>query len=146
MDERDRKIISILQKNGRITLSEISKNIGISSMGIKKRIDKLKNNNLMKVKALLNTKKLEVVTAVVAMEVESAKALEKCSLRSQEGIRRFEVFPIQEIQCDSFLDLNVVPEKISKNAPCRVYCGDCHRYKEDRCLGCPSTKFYRGKL
>ncbi|GEM_PF-6179476 len=36
MDERDREIISILQNNGRATLSEIAEKIGLSSMGRKK--------------------------------------------------------------------------------------------------------------
>ncbi len=188
MDEKDRKIISILQRDGRATLSMIAEEIDLSAMGAKKRLDKLLGNGAVKIKALLNTENLGIITAIVAMELESAEALErmlerfkncprvlkffittggynlfalifaedyhslesvsleKCSLRSQEGVRRFEIYPIQEIQYDSFLDIDVIPEKDRETAPCGVYCGDCRRYRDKRCLGCPATKFYRGKL
>ena len=188
MDEKDVKIISILQKDGRTTLSEIAGMIGLSSMGAKKRVDKLVAQNLIKVKSLLNTEKLNIITALVAMELESAEALEKllerfkdcpriikffittggynlfalifaedyhslesvslekCSLRSQKGVRRFELYPIQEIEYDAFLDINVVSDKSLEYAPCGVYCGDCKRYEQERCLGCPATRFYKGRL
>ncbi len=188
MDDMDRKIISILQNNGRATLAKIAERVGISSMGVKKRVDKLEGAGLIKIKASLNIEKLEIVTALIAMELESAEALEKmlerlkdcprvvkffvttggynlfalifaedyhslesvslekCSLRSQEGVRRFELYPIQEIRYDGFLDVRVVAEKNLEYAPCGVHCGSCRRYEQRRCLGCPATKYYRGKL
>ncbi len=187
MDERDRKIISILQENGRTTLSEISKKLGMSAMGVKKRVDKLEKENLMRTTAILNVEKLEILTAILAMEVESSEdlenvlgkfercpriikffvttggynlfaliwaedlhslesvTLEKCSLRAQPGIRRYEVFPIQEMHYDPFIEIKVVADKLDA-APCGVDCGSCSRYKAEKCLGCPATKFYRGKL
>lgn len=187
MDERDRKIISILQRNGRATLSEIGKEIGMSAMGVKKRLDKLEKGEI-KISALLNVEKLKIITAIIAMEVESSEALEnllkkfencprivkffvtiggynlfalifvedyhslesisleKCSLRAQPGIKRFEIYPIQEIYYDSYLDIKVVADKDRETAPCGVFCGECRRYVVDKCLGCPATKFYRGKL
>ena len=187
MDEKDRKIISILQRNGKTTLSEIAKEIGMSAMGVKKRLDKLEKEKI-KITALLNVEKLKIITAIIAMEVESAEALEKllkrfencpriikffvttsgynlfalvfaedyhslesislekCSLRSQPGIRRFEIYPIQEIYYDSYLEIKVVADKSRKIAPCGVFCGDCKRYETNKCLGCPATKFYKGRL
>jgi len=188
MDERDREVISILQENGRATLSEIAEKIGLSSMGAKKRLDKLQNNELIKIKALINTEKLKIITAIIAMELESAEAiekmvekfkecpriikffvttgsynlfalifaedyyslesvsLEKCSLRSQEGVKRFEIYPIQEIHYDGYIDIKVTSKKDREYAPCGIFCGDCKRYETNRCLGCPATKYYRGKL
>jgi len=73
-------------------------------------------------------------------------SLEKCSLRSQEGVRRFELYPIQEIHYDGYLDIKVVSEKDREYAPCGIFCGDCRRYETNRCLGCPATRYYRGKL
>jgi DNA-binding Lrp family transcriptional regulator len=188
MDEKDRKIISILQNNGRETLSKVAREVGLSNMGAKKRIDKLIDKDVIRVKALINTEKLDIKLAIIAMELESSSALEKmlerfkecprvvrffvttgsynlfaivfaedyytlesislekCSLRSQEGVRRFEFYPVQEIHYDPFLDLKVVPEKTLEYAPCGVYCGDCRRYLDNRCLGCLATRFYRGKL
>ncbi len=187
MDDKDRKIISILQENGRATLSEIAKEVGLSAMGAKKRLKKLEDNGI-KISALLNADKLRIILAIAAMEIESSDALEKllekfrdcpriikffvttgsynlfailfaedfhslesitlekCSLRSQPGIRRFEIYPVQEMYYDSFVHLKVIPEKKEGEAPCGVFCGDCRRYEAERCLGCPATKFYRGKL
>ena len=187
MDERDRQIIAILQRDGRATLTEIGEEVEISVMGAKKRVKKLQDSEIIKVRALLNAEKLKIVTAVIAMEFESYEAiektlerlkecpriikffvttgsynlfalifaedyhslesvsLEKCSLRAQEGVKRFEVFPVQEIQYDSFLDIKVVENK-KDTAPCGVDCGSCRRYSSNRCLGCPATVFYRGRL
>ncbi len=187
MDEKDRKIISILQRNGKATLAEMAEEVGLSAMGVKKRLDKLEKEKI-KITALLNVEKLKIITAIIAMEVENAEALEKllkkfencpriikffittggynlfalvfaedyhslesvsiekCSLRSQPGIRRFEIYPVQEIYYDSYLDIKVVADKSREIAPCGVFCGDCMRYEVKRCLGCPATKFYRGKL
>ncbi len=186
MDDKDRKILSILQRGGRVTLSEIGREVGMSAMGVKKRLDKLRD--AVKTSALINVEKLNVIVAIVAMEVESAEALkrilekfrecprivkffvttggynlfaiifaedyhslesvslEKCSLRSQPGIRRFEIYPVQEVHYDPYIEIKVVAEKHRDFAPCGVYCGDCTRYLEGRCLGCPATRFYRGKL
>lgn len=187
MDEKDRKIISILQRDGKATLSKIAEEVGLSAMGVKKRLDRLKKGDI-KITAMLNTERLKIITAIIAMEVENAEALERllkrfrecpriikffvttgsynlfalifaedyyslesvslerCSLRSQPGIRRFEIYPIQEIYYDSYLDIKVVPDKKRDFAPCGVFCGDCKRYEARKCLGCPATRFYRGRL
>jgi len=188
MDEKDRTIIAILQKDGRAKLSEIAKQVGITVMGVKKRVEKLYKSKIIKSKALVNTRKLNIMTAIILMELKNAKSLEKiikkfekcpriikffvttgrfnlfalvfaedyhslesislekCSLRNQEGVMRFEFYPIQEIHYDPFLDIKVTPNKNRDIAPCGVYCGTCNRYKDYRCLGCPATKFYRGNL
>ncbi len=77
MDEKDRKIISILQSAARPTLAEIGEAVGMSAMGAKKRIDRLVGEKIIKPTALLNVEKAGVLTAVLAMEVESSEALKK---------------------------------------------------------------------
>jgi len=136
---------------------------------------------------MTNVEKAGILTAILAMEVESIDALEKllkkfekcpriikffvttggynlfaliwaedlhslesvtlekCSLRSQPGIRRYEVYPVQEIHYDPFLEIKVVADKVDL-APCGVDCGSCGRYAARKCLGCPATVFYRGKF
>ncbi len=185
MDEIDRKIISILQRDGRAKLQSIAKETGLSTMGVKKRLEKLIKNDI-KIKALVNVK--NVILAIVAMEIEDADSLreiiekfrdcprivrffvttggynlfaiiwvedfhtlesvslERCSLRAQRGIRRFEIYPVQEVHYDPFIDIKVVADKELEEAPCGVHCGTCVRYTENRCSGCPATKFYRGKF
>ncbi len=187
MDEKDRKIVSILQRNGKATLSEIAEELGMSAMGVKKRLDKLEKGKI-KLSPLINVEELGVIIAIIAMEVESSEALqkllerfrecprilkffvttgsynlfaivyaedyhslesitlEKCSLRSQPGIRRYDVFPVQEIHYDGYMDVKVVADKALNIAPCGVFCGNCRRYASGKCLGCPATRFYRGKL
>jgi len=55
MDETDKKIITLLQEDGRATLQEISQHIGLTSMGTKKRLEKLQKNKTIKIQALINT-------------------------------------------------------------------------------------------
>lgn len=186
MDDKDRKIISMLQQSNRPTLFEIGDAIKMSAMGVKKRIDRLERENLIKPTTMLNVEKLGILTAVIAMEVESSEALEnllkkfqkcpriikffvtmssynlfaliwaedlhslesvtleKCSLRAQPGIKRYEVYPVQEMHYDPFLEIKIAEK--GNTAPCGVDCGSCSRYKAEKCLGCPATTFYKGSL
>ena len=40
MDNTDKKLVSILQENGRTSLSEIGKTLGMSHVAVSKRLDK----------------------------------------------------------------------------------------------------------
>ncbi len=188
MDEKDRKIISMLQENGRTPLSKIAEVVGFSVMGVKKRVEKLEKSGVLKIRSMLNVEKLGIKLAVLAVEMENAEAiekaierfrecprvlrffvttgsynlfalviaedfntlesmsLEKCSLRNQEGIKRFEIYPVQDVYYSPYFDINVIPEKTRETAPCGVYCADCNRYNSERCVGCPATVHYRGIL
>ena len=189
MDEVDRKIISQLQLEGRTTLEELGKMTGYTSMGVKKRIDKLLEGEVIKVSALLNLKPLNLCAAVVLLEIESADAMqrlldrfrdcprvvhifttlggynlialvvaedqetlesismEKCSLRSSEGIRRSEFYPIGNIHYSPFLAIREhLTHKEKTISPCNVDCIPCQRYNAKKCVGCPATTHYRGTL
>jgi len=188
MDEKDRKIISMLQEDGRTPLSKIAEAVGFSVMGVKKRVEKLEKKGILKIRSMLNVEKLGIKLAILAVEMESAEAvekaverfrecprvlrffvttgsynlfaliiaedyetlesisLEKCSLRNQEGIRRFEIYPVQDIYYSPYFDINVIPEKTLETAPCGVHCGSCTRFNTERCVGCPAMKYYRGIL
>jgi len=56
IDETDYKIISMLQKNGRITNAEIARTINVSKPTIRNRLDRLINNHVLKIVAVLNPK------------------------------------------------------------------------------------------
>ena len=189
LDDVDRKIISQLQKDGRTTFQELAKLVGFSSMGVKKRVNRLLEKDILKVSALLNVKQLDLQAAVVLIEIESSEALErllerfkdcprvvnifttlggynlialvvaedqdtlesisveKCSLRSSEGIRRSEFYPIGNIHYSPFLPLREhLTHKERTTAPCNVDCRPCNRYKAQKCVGCPTTTYYRGTL
>jgi DNA-binding Lrp family transcriptional regulator len=189
LDEVDRKIVSKLQLDGRTTLQELAKNIGYTSMGTKKRLQKLRDQNCIQVSTLLNSFSYKLSPAIIMMEMETAEAMqhlldrfrecprvinifktmggynlialviaedkdtlesisvEKCSLRSNEGIRRSEFYPISDIYFSPFLPVREhLTHKDKGISPCNVDCRSCSRYQNNKCVGCPSTHYYRGTL
>jgi DNA-binding Lrp family transcriptional regulator len=189
LDDVDRKIISQLQQNGRTTLQDLSKIIGYTSMGTKKRLEKLLKNGTIKVSALVNPDALKLHPAIVMLEMESAEAMqdlierftdcprvihmfktiggynlialvvaenqdtlesistEKCSLRCSKGIRRSEFYPISDMCFSPFLQIREeLAHKEKTVTPCRVDCVPCHRYENQKCVGCPTTSHYKGPL
>jgi len=189
LDEVNRKIVSKLQLDGRTTLQELAKNTGFTSMGVKKRLQKLKDHNCIHVSALLNPFSFKLSPAIVMLEMENAEAMqnlldrfrecprvinifktmggynlialviaedkdtlesisvEKCSLRSSEGIRRSEFYSISDIYFSPFLPVREhLAHKDKGVTPCNVDCRPCSRYQNNKCVGCPSTHYYRGTL
>lgn len=189
MDEIDRKIISQLQINGRITLKELAQIIGYTSMGTKKRLQKLLDQKTIQVSALINPTQLKLLPAIVMLEMESAEArqtlidrfkdcprviqifktmggynlialvvaenqetlnsisMEKCSLRSNAGIRRSEFYPIGDINFAPFLQVREhLTHKDRTVTPCNIDCRPCSCYKDQTCVGCPAASYYRGTL
>ena len=92
MDEIDRKIISQLQLNGRSTLQELSKTIGFTSMGTKKRLEKLLKNGTIKFTALINPDSLKLHPAIVLLEMENAEAMQDLLNRFEECPRVIQIF------------------------------------------------------
>jgi DNA-binding Lrp family transcriptional regulator len=86
MDDVDRKIISQLQADGRTTLEDLAKITGFTSMGTKKRLERLIKQGIIKVSALVNPGALKLHPAIVMLEMESAEAM-------QELLNRFEQCP-----------------------------------------------------
>ena len=76
MDETDRKIIAALQENGRVSLTELGKKLGLSHVSVRKRLEKL-SKDLLKVSAGLNAEKLSFYLAIVCAEVETPKRLQE---------------------------------------------------------------------
>jgi len=189
LDDIDKEVISRLQVNGRATLKRIGEGLGLTSMGIKKRMDKLLKQGFIKISASLNLEKLGLHAALIFLEVEDgesrrnilerfrecpriiyifnalsgynmislsiaedqdtleSESMEKCSLRSQEGVRRSEFYPISNVNYEPFLNVRWhLACKRNSIAPCKVDCESCERYTSHKCLGCPATKHYRGPL
>lgn len=189
LDEVDNKIISNLQKNGRMKAAKIAEKVGFSSMGIHKRIKKLITKKAMKISADLNPFFFNLSPAIVMLEMEDANAMnnllirfkdcprvvkifktvggynlvalviaenkdtlesisiEKCSLRSNLGVRRSEFYPISDILFSPFIPIREsLTRKGKEKTPCNVDCSSCQRYKDEKCVGCPATSCYRGTL
>lgn len=189
MDEKDRKIIVQLQRDGRTSYEKLGEIIGFTSVGAKKRVKKLLDKGMIKISALLNAQKMELNAALVMLETESADAMrkilekfkncprivhmftslggynlialviaedqdtlqgisiEKCSLRTAEGVRRSEFYPIGEIDYSPYLLIREhLAFKSRAVAPCMVDCRSCERYASLKCVRCPATHYYRGSL
>ncbi len=92
MDEKDKKIITLLQEDGRATLQDIAKHIGLTSMGTKKRLEKLIKSDTIKISALVNPNVLKLHPALVMLEVESAEAMQQLLERFKDCPRVIQIF------------------------------------------------------
>ena len=92
MDEVNRRIISGLQLNGRATLDDLAKRTGYTSMGVKKRLQRLLEQNALKVSALINPFYFKLFPAVVLLEVESAEAMQNLLARFRDCPRVVQIF------------------------------------------------------
>lgn len=189
LDEIDWQLITELQLNGRKTYKELGKKIGFTSLGAKKRVDKLLKKGIINVSALVNTDSLNLCLALIMLETESAEAMrkiierysrcprvinvfttmggynlialvmaenqttlesesvEKCALRSGEGIRRSEFYLIGRVHHTPFLPLKAgALHGKGDVAPCGVQCNGCQSFIERKCVGCPTLSYYRGPL
>ena len=77
MDDIDKKLVSILQKNGRTSLSEIGKNLGMSHVAVSKRLDKLVQAELVKVTAGVNAEYLDAKILFMGLETEDMDVAER---------------------------------------------------------------------
>ena len=75
-----------------------------------------------------------------------SEAMEMCSVRSCDGIRRSEFYPINDVDLP-FLPLRCCTSiKKEERAPCGVNCQDCTSFQKGKCVACPSVKYYKGPL
>jgi len=76
-----------------------------------------------------------------------SESMEKCALRSGEGIRRSEFYLIGRVQHYPFLPLKTDTLKEKGDVtPCGVQCKDCPSFQDKKCVGCPALSYYRGPL
>lgn len=90
-----------------------------------------------------------IIALVVAENKDTLESIsiEECSIRSEKGIRRSEFYPVRDVHYSSFLPIREhLTHKDLTAAPCGVDCTLCERYTSEKCVGCPSTKHYRGSL
>ena len=76
-----------------------------------------------------------------------SESMEKCALRSGEGIRRSEFYLIGRVHHYPFLALKADALKEKGDiTPCGVQCKDCPSFQDEKCVGCPTLSYYRGPL
>jgi DNA-binding Lrp family transcriptional regulator len=78
MDDIDKKLISILQEDGRKSLSDIGKELKMSHVAVSKRLDKLvKKEKMVKVTAGVNSERLDMKIFFMALETEDMDVAER---------------------------------------------------------------------
>lgn len=92
MDRVDREIISQLQFDGRATLEELAARVGFTSMGVRKRLQKLIGLGAIQVSALMNPFSFKLFPAIVLMEMESAEAMQNLLERFKDCPRVVQIF------------------------------------------------------
>jgi len=92
LDRIDRKIIAQLQLDGRATLEELAKNVGFTSMGVKKRLRKLLQQGAIQISASLNPFFFKLFPAIVLLEMESAEAMQNLLERFKDCPRVIHIF------------------------------------------------------
>jgi DNA-binding Lrp family transcriptional regulator len=70
LDSVDLQIINKLNRNGRISLTELAEDIKLSRVAIANRIEKLIQNNILRVRTSMNLEKLAYNTLIVRLQVE----------------------------------------------------------------------------
>jgi len=188
LDDIDKKLVSILQKNGRTSLSEIGKDLGMSHVAVSKRLDKLVQSELVRITAGVNAEYLDTKVLFMGLETEDMEVAERiqakymdcprllmyapvtgrynvfavmvaedtwslesiigtCSMRTEPGVRRSESWFGNAPISPKYLQVDLAPGNSNSSvSPCGRDCGACKRYTADKCVGCPPTSVYKGKL
>ena len=75
MDELDRKIIALLQQDGRASNAQIAREVGVSEGTVRRRLRKLLDEEVVRVVAVPNLEKLgTTTTALIGMQTGPGKS------------------------------------------------------------------------
>ena len=184
---RRKKLVELLQADGRMSLTALGRALGISHVGVRKHLDKLLSSGLVKVGASIDPRLLGARLLVFLCEVEHKRlvsmldtlrrcprvallttlvgpynlmavlvaerpGVEKvmslgfCGIRRMEGIRRSELYVVQDLLYPEALPIRVSVEKKAEETPCGLYCASCDFYAREECPACPATRWYKGPL
>ena len=90
LDEIDKKILEMLLMDSRTPLSHISKEVGISSPAIRERINKLKDEGIIKgFSTIIDYKKLGLsLTAFIGLSMDDSKCCQEDVFTELENIPR----------------------------------------------------------
>ncbi len=182
LDESDRKILSMLSENPKISQAELSEALKISQPAVSLRMRKLEEKGVLAHLIGTDIKKSELFLAKVDITTNQVdqllKILDKCplylncfltsgkhnmtclmlgenvkSIMSCVDSRLRQNLPAENIEFDLIVTPTrpmIVPIKPQaerkKLSPCGADCSVCNFYTSDKCLGCPGSIYYKGKL
>ena len=168
LDDVDRKIISLLQDNPTLSQNEIAEIVNLSQPSVSARIKKLKKQGLLAYNVGVNIKKAGLHVAEIeigkddevdciqicpyilgVIETEDTRRIyivgEEFSSLESIARKRFgkeEIKPILSAKPDF-----IMPLRMNNSEECKYCeCGECKYYINGKCLGCPLSKYYKGKL
>ena len=72
LDKMDFDIINILLQDGRRSFAEIAQKIGLSSVGIKNRVDRLFKQDIVEIRGLINVEKFYSMSANIGITADNA--------------------------------------------------------------------------
>jgi len=80
-DDTKKKILQILNENGRKTLTEIAAKLNITHVAVKKQLMKLIKNKVIKIQPLINPSALNLLLVITLIEAEDFEALQRLKER-----------------------------------------------------------------
>jgi DNA-binding Lrp family transcriptional regulator len=83
----DRELIRKLEENGRTTLKELGEVLGMSSMGVKKRLEKLIGDGTIRISVETNVEAEKILTVLLLFEAHDKKHMEEF-IQRHEGCPR----------------------------------------------------------
>ncbi len=114
-DEIDKKILNILQHNGRITNAELASKVGLSPPPMLERVKKLEKNGVItKYVALLDPKKINKATIVFIMLSLARHRLNSLDQIKEEIQKFFEVLECYSITGEEDYLLKVMVENVEE--------------------------------
>lgn len=182
LDEKDKKIIALYEKDPEIAQVDIAEQVGLSQPSVGARINKLRQSGILSTAIGMNFKqvglnlaKVEVNTKnsieiinqfkncpyflnglivsgqenlclfFIAEDISTIEAIVDGHLRSNPSVMSVDLGIIISPINDMILPVKMGVDR-SQDTPCGAICSTCQYYVNDRCMGCPMTKDYKGKF
>src|SRR5660398_207273 len=113
MDETDKKIIKLLQQDGRMEDMEIARKIGISHDTVKRSRNKLENAGYIKIQATINTRKLGytnvfILGLTLARGIDVRKTAEKLADMNEFFFVALSLSPTHSIVASCFAEDQII--------------------------------------
>ena len=117
MDETDKKIIELLQQDGRMEDMEIARKIGVSHDTVKRRRIKLEDADYIKIQANINPRKLGytnvfILGLTLAPGIDVRKIAEKLASRKEFFFVALSLGPTHSIVASCFAQDQIILNKL----------------------------------
>ncbi|MHA1299924.1 MAG: Lrp/AsnC family transcriptional regulator [Candidatus Helarchaeota archaeon] len=88
------------------------------------------------------------IIAIFACEDPSSlnQIINVCSFRTEKSVRRSEVFICDSPVIPEYFNFPILVDNKQEAAPCGMICNNCQKFAEDKCIGCPASKYYKFKF